>query len=534
MTNYYTQKMDTLEYIIDYNSIAKKVASKKELLFSEIENDVKEAILRMSPSQTLSFRIYNNAGMSEKVPMAAEKRYAKVLWCFLRNKDYEKDGVVYHIESDVTVPILKQVEKTIVNFYSSSEVSNCIAVAISDAVSTSRIVQASIGSSVNEARNTIQKEITAKIANHSLTDVKSNIVNQVTDQVVSFMNTSMMQQIVNTVGTCVTAGAGKIIVSKIAIVLSKSISATALKTVVMSVVKKIGLTTIAKTAVGKAVAIALTTIGLSANAAFFVALIPVIAIILAHEYYSFPKKLSKKVPSQVVSDIRNHFDEMNNQIIQNMMSELSKQISLQQTKQTRSIKRGIIITVVCLLLSLLIWAACAICCSNHNNDYSFSSSTRDIVQAETQDALDYENEKSVENDYVENDNNESIDNDILETEPSEYQQKFYVGRVYRGGGNGGGLGTSLMIRFENDGKCLCTSDWYQAFDDMVSINGTYAVKDKLLIVKCHIDDSSGVEEGYDVIFNFEISNNGQTLSFDHSDPNEEGTIGNDYMSITEE
>ena len=59
------------------------------------------------------------------------------------------------------------------------------------------------------------------------------------------MNTSMMQQIVNAVGTCVTAGAGKILVSKIAIILSKSNSAAALKTAVMSIIKKIGITTIA-------------------------------------------------------------------------------------------------------------------------------------------------------------------------------------------------------------------------------------------------------------------------------------------------
>ena len=93
----------------------------------------------------------------------------------------------------------------------------------------------------------------------------------------------------------------------------------------------------------------------------------------------------------------------------------------------------------------------------------------------------------------------------------------------------------IEVKIDKTGRVVAISENAKmSFDDMVSINGTYAVKDKLLIVKCHIDDSSGVEEGYDVIFNFEISNNGQTLSFDHSDPNEEGTIGNDYMSITEE
>lgn len=350
--------MDTFEYIVDYNDVASKVASRKEKLFYQIHEDVKNTILWMSPSQTLSFRIISRSGRIESVPMAAERRYAKVLWCFLRNKDYEQYGITYKIESDVTTPILDQVEKSIVGFYSSPDMKECIASAISEAVSTSKIVQASIGSSASEARRAIQKEVSMRIANHSLSDVKSSIVSQVTDQVVSFMNTSMMQQIVNTVGTCVTAGAGKVIVSKIAIILSKTISTTALKSAVANIVKKIGLTTIAKSAIGKAVTVALSAIGLSANAAFFMALIPVIAFILAHEYNNFPKKLANKVPDQVVADLKLHFDEMNTEIVHNMMSELSRQISSQQTNHKKSIKKGLIITILGLLLTLLIWLFC--------------------------------------------------------------------------------------------------------------------------------------------------------------------------------
>ena len=347
--------MDTLEYIVDYDSVAAKVASRKEGLFLQIESNVKSAISNMTPSQTLSFCISSRGGRYESVPMAANKKYAEVLWCFWRNTDFKKDGITYQIESDVTKPILKEVEQTIISFYSSIEVKNCIASAISDAVSTSRIVQASVGSNVNDARKTIQNEVARRIANHSLSDVKSGVINQVTEQVISFMNTSMMHQIVNTVGACITAGAGKVVVSKLAIVLSKSISVTALKSVVMSVVKKIGITTIAKTAVGKAVALSLTAIGLSANAAFFVALIPIIAIVLVHEYNSFPKKLANKVPAQVVSDLKTHFDEMNSLIIRNMMSELSKQISEQQANHSLNLRKYFIIAIISIIIVILLW-----------------------------------------------------------------------------------------------------------------------------------------------------------------------------------
>lgn len=348
--------MDTLEYFVNYNDVANKVASRKEELFRNVEDNVKSVILEMSPSQTLSFRIFNNSGRSQKVPIAANKLYAKVLWNFLKNRDIEYDGSMYKIESDVTTPILNCVERTIVEFYSCSETRESITSAISESISTSKIVQASVGKTAKEARKAIQNEVAIKMANQSLSGVRHEIINEVTNQVISFMNSNMMHQIVNTVGTCVATGAGKIIMSKIAIVLSKSISVAALKSVVMGVVKKIGLATIAKTAVGKSVALTLTTIGgLSANAAFVAALIPIIAVFLTYEYKSFPKKLAKKVPPQIVSDLRLHFDSMNEQIIHDIMSEMSKQISMQESNPIgRSwINKIFLMLVVGILLSIL-------------------------------------------------------------------------------------------------------------------------------------------------------------------------------------
>ena len=104
--------MDTLEYLVDYNQVANKVALRKEILFKQIEENVEATILSMKPSQTLSFRIKDSMGHIKNIPMAAEKRYAKVLWNFLRNKNYVEDGEIYEIESEVTTPILNQVEKT--------------------------------------------------------------------------------------------------------------------------------------------------------------------------------------------------------------------------------------------------------------------------------------------------------------------------------------------------------------------------------------------------------------------------------------
>jgi len=58
--------------------------------------------------------------------------------------------------------------------------------------------------------------------------------------------------------------------------------------------------------------------------------------------------------------------------------------------------------------------------------------------------------------------------------------------------------------------------------------GTYEVTGKLLKIRCVGDD------GTEYTFDFDIRNNGRQLSFDHSDPDAGGTIGNDYMSLNEE
>ena len=91
----------------------------------------------------------------------------------------------------------------------------------------------------------------------------------------------------------------------------------------------------------------------------FIVLIPIIAYILVHEYNTFPEKLSKKVPTQIVSDLRQNFDTMNQQIVRNIMSELSKQIAAQQRyksglapSKANSSKKTIVIAII-ILVSLL-------------------------------------------------------------------------------------------------------------------------------------------------------------------------------------
>lgn len=100
----------------------------------------------------------------------------------------------------------------------------------------------------------------------------------------------------------------------------------------------------------------------------------------------------------------------------------------------------------------------------------------------------------------------------------------FVNKIYKGSGNGGGIGTKMTISFLDNNKCLCESDWYQAFSSPKTYQGTYSIDGDKLLVRCKVDDTE-----YE--FKFDVKSNGRVIEFNNSDPDVGGTMGNDIMSL---
>ena len=91
----------------------------------------------------------------------------------------------------------------------------------------------------------------------------------------------------------------------------------------------------------------------------------------------------------------------------------------------------------------------------------------------------------------------------------------FVNKIYKGSGNGGGIGTKMTISFLDNNKCLCESDWYQSFSSPKTFQGTYSIDGDKLLVRCKVD----------------VKSNGRVIEFNNSDPDVGGTMGNDIMSL---
>lgn len=101
---------------------------------------------------------------------------------------------------------------------------------------------------------------------------------------------------------------------------------------------------------------------------------------------------------------------------------------------------------------------------------------------------------------------------------------FFVDKIFKGGGNGYGNGIEMTISFLDNNQCLCESDWYRAYSSPKTYKGTYSVDGEKVVVRCKVDD-------IDYEFDFNIRDGGSIISFSHSDPEMEGSIRNDFMSL---
>jgi uncharacterized Zn finger protein (UPF0148 family) len=113
---------------------------------------------------------------------------------------------------------------------------------------------------------------------------------------------------------------------------------------------------------------------------------------------------------------------------------------------------------------------------------------------------------------------------IKESAQGNYSSSSFENKIYKGNGKGGGLYTEMTISFLANNLCLCESDWYQTFSSPKVFQGTYSVNDNKVVVRCKVDDTD-----YD--FNFDISSDGRILEFDNSDPEMEGSMAINVMSL---
>lgn len=259
--------------------------------------------------------------------------YCSVLIRFLRGEKY--DG--FDIDSVVTPIALNAVEKSIVKFYADEAVIRELSQAITDQISGNSPIGRIVRGEVSQNTKWLQKEVRDLISTNLGGTISTDVGEKIIQNVDVFIHSTAGNLIVSSLSKLLATSAGSMLLAKMAVIVGHVVVSSAFHTMMVAAIKKIGVTVLVKTAVAKAIVAVLALIGISSIAIpIWVIVLPIMAVLLDHEYKHLPEKLATEVPREVTQVLRGKFDEMNQQITEALVNGvfdeiLSESITLKQS-----------------------------------------------------------------------------------------------------------------------------------------------------------------------------------------------------------
>lgn len=317
------QEENVIPSLVDRKKIAERLASKKELLFQKIKFNTYYAIKHLEPSEVLSFYLTKNGTTVKTMRLEALLEYCKVLFSFLRGNSFNGK----QIESFVTPKALEAVEKSIVEFYSDDRVIQEFATGLGEELSGDSLIGKVLRGEIQKEADWLKGETIALMRSNFGGTLSTEMAQNLVHSVHVFAESAAGKALVSATSKVLATGAGKMLAAKLAVVISHTFASSAFHAAIVAGVKKVGVTVIVKTAIGKAIIALLALLGITATIPLVYIILPIIGVVIAYEYNKLPEKLADKVPDEVVASLRPKFTELNETITSSLLDGVLNNIS---------------------------------------------------------------------------------------------------------------------------------------------------------------------------------------------------------------
>ncbi len=293
--------------LIEYDSIAKDISSRKGELIESIKERLHKRIMGIEPRDTLSFRLYGAEGKEIRAVRGfMSTEYVKTLIAFLQKKKY----LGYKVDSYITPLALETIEECLLNFYSSKEVQIIISSHISKQIKENQVIAALIRGEMSEEGKKLL-----------VSTLESQIGRQLANALIVFCSTAIGQQVFGFIHAHVTAGMMSAFTQQLGTAIGHSVIAGTLKSTILSLMSHAGISALVHTKVGIIIGAWLATIGIAAKGSVvFIVAAPIVFGVLAYQYNRFPEKLANKLAPEVSSMVNVKFDEITIKVLQELTS----------------------------------------------------------------------------------------------------------------------------------------------------------------------------------------------------------------------
>ena len=311
-----------LTQITNLKATAEAVAKDNERLFALVQSKVSQAIISLSPAHALSFRLINGEIEERIVEFdLVSSEYIKVMFNYLSGKKY----LEWEIDSVVTPIAIKATEEAIVEFYSDEATAQIVSQSLATQIKGNDLLGQVLRGEIGNNATWLQTEIRTYIKDTGVHSIAGDAIDTVVGQIAGFFHSEIGKAIMVTVSKFLTTSMGKVIVSKIVLMISEVMATAAFKSAIVTAVKKVGVSVLIKTAVGKAIFTFLAFVGLSGIPMFWI-FAAIIAGILVYEYKTFPEKIAVKVSVGCTDAIRSEFGALNRDVIKGLVASFWQQI----------------------------------------------------------------------------------------------------------------------------------------------------------------------------------------------------------------
>lgn len=289
-----------LANLVDAEALSKIYLRDSPLLFSSIKKALAEELAALGHQNLLTLKITEDGAAERTLLPKPNREYAKSLLAFIANRKVAGCS----IDSYLTPLTTKVVEDQFVAFYSDEQRIKEVLSGIEKRLSEIR--EEYIAHSPLYDNLDLEKIMELREQNAQASETAKSVLGR--------LATETMVKAFRQVAAILGKASYKAVILNMGKAIFSSGIVSFVKPIVLSVLAKIGLAAIAKSAVAKALALLIGIGSVAASVPAAYVLLPVVAAFLTYEIYTLPKKLAFKLPHEISRKLEADFVEINQSI----------------------------------------------------------------------------------------------------------------------------------------------------------------------------------------------------------------------------
>ncbi len=300
------------------DTLANKLGEDKDSFLRDLRQDILK-LVRSKGAQCVGVVSRNSYGdivdtWSIKKPT---KEYAKVLYCFCREKTYKGMELDSAITDDVVALIIKKFQ-----LYYANKSETIVNITVEAVVSDSTIISTVTDSILESAQKAglpidyaIKHQIKQLLALNINTALHSSAGRAITEAGQQAVLTVVSAPIVNTLVTSIAS----ILAAQLKTIIITLLHSTAFKSTMAILVKKYAALIIIPIIMNFIAA----NVGITTGGLIYIVLIPLLFVFIRHQFVSFPEKLGKKLSERITNQLSEDFININTSVAKDIATSIA-------------------------------------------------------------------------------------------------------------------------------------------------------------------------------------------------------------------